>query len=576
MKINRIKVLALFIGATLANPLWSKDNLSPPALSKDTQGYTHWNKDSKAIYDLLMAQLQQSSADYSGSVDTLVKYAKSQKNEKLLANAYRTLLQTERYVEAIDIAETWKTVDEKGAEPFYILALALNNETERAVAVIQKTLKTGTKSEKTRRLMHYIKLLMGHWYRPEIVSTMGELRQSLQDEEIIDDTLLSYAYVSLLRWQGHIEKAVQIIDEELFNDPKNLNLIQAKSDAYRYTMRLDEAEQVWKKLLSDYPNEPLFQFGYAQFLYDRYDFQHAAEVLATIEQRDIAFSVNMLEMMCQVQLGKYATATQFFDQKRLTEEERQNAQYNYADLLLAHKQYALAQTALESIDDNSELYLPALLKIGQIKYADSINAGDQWFDQIKDQLQLSDTQFIREKANALQSAGRDKVAYERINDYVEANPNHETMRYTRGLMAAELGLLDKSIADLKKLHADSPSDSDVQNALGYTLLGQPETLNEGIKLVKKSLFMQPSSAAVVDSMGWAHYQQGQPNQSLPFFRYAYANHVDGEIIGHYISALFKAGQPDVAKALYRLETQYPPNVEKIERFIEPIKRELAP
>lgn len=75
-------------------------------------------------------------------------------------------------------------------------------------------------------------------------------------------------------------------------------------------------------------------------------------------------------------------------------------------------------------------------------------------------------------------------------------------------------------------------------------------------------------------MGWVHFRQGQFEQALPYFRFAYANYLDGEIIGHYILALYRAGKPDVAKRLYQLEINYPPNVKKINRHVKDILPEL--
>ncbi len=564
MKINLNKCLAIGLGFILALSAAAAE----PA-SADNKLPKQWDNDSKAVYELLVAQMQNADADYAGSIDTLIQYAKTQKDYQLLAKAYRTLLQVGRYAEAVDMAKLWQKNSKNNLDQFLVLALMLNNETDLAISEMNKDLDKD-KDQENNRLKTYVGMLISHWYYPQALPVAQALYQRVPENPSV-----FMSYIKLLRWQNDIETAIKVIDKPIFNDPRNLDWLQEKSDIYRYALQLDKAEEVWLSLLKDYPDEAMFQFAYGQFLYDSYQYAKAQKVLHKIKPaRELQFSVNLLQMMTAVQLGNYAQAEKVFDWQALEDEQKNRAYFNFADMLLQRKQYAQAEVLLDKIDAEDELAVATAFKIGQCRYADSVADGDAWFSETKAKYHLSDDAVVQAKANALQKVGRKKIAYQLLNDYIKVHPKDENVRYTRALVAAEMQLNNQAIEDLQWLYAVSPANTDVQNALGYTLLSRPNDLSESANLIRKSLFSNPGSPAVVDSMGWLYHKEKQYAKAMPFFRYAYGNYVDGEIIGHYIVNLLANGKKQLAKQLYQLEMRYEPNQEKITYYTQDVLDQL--
>lgn len=577
MKMNLISALAI---ATCLHLAVAKETLP---VAKSDKLPKNWNSDSRAVYDLLVAQFQHAGADYAGSVDTLVKFAKAQKDDKLYAKAFKALLQTERYADAVELTADWQKQSSLDINQFYVLSLALNHDIDLAIndidTAIEKKIPDSDNSSATERLLFpYIQLLLSHWYKPEVTALLARLYEQYPDSELVSST-----YAQQLRWQGDIEGAIAIIDKRRFDDQRNIELVQQKSDIYRYAVQLEAAEKVWTDLLADYPNEPLFRFAYARFLFDKYDFSGAIKQLSTLKSGELDNSGELLKIMALIHQEKYNDAEAAFETHFANSEEQARVRYSMAEQLLQQKNYALAKKYLEPLvdftaDNDGEWALPAALQIAWVLYAiaeaNDLSAGDAWFDQLAAHFHLNPEEKLRENANALDKAGHENVAYDRLNAFLAENPNHEEIRYTRGLIGADMQLNARAIEDLKVIHAASPDNIDVQNALGYTLLGQDKTLDEGAQLVQKALFSKPSSPAVVDSMGWVKYRRGQFDAALPYLRYAYGNYLDGEIIGHYIMALYQAGKPELAKKLYQLEIQYSPNVKKINRHVEDILAKL--
>lgn len=567
MKINRVGVLILLCGSFFQT------------VAAEVKASKTWQPDSQAVYDLLVAQMQNSSADFGGSVDALVRYAKSQKNDRLYINAYTALLRTQRYADAVQLVKDWRKHSELKLDRYYLLALVLNDELDLAMTIVDKQLENADNLVNHPVLASYVQILVTHWYNPNVPEFLSRLYDNYAENELLTMTL-----VKQLRWQGAVDKAISLLDKALFADPKNLVLLQEKSDVYRYALRLKEAESVWQNILKDYPDNVVFQFAYARFLFDKYDFAAADKLLTTMNPKAKQQSrVDLLHIMSKIQLGDYQAIEHIIDKGQTDEDEKNRLYYDIANFLLDAKQSQLAKQYFEKIKVSNEvgrLALAIALKMGQIHYQENLEKGNQWFAKVQDKFHLSYAESVKEKVVAMRAADLDKAAYQLLNDYLAANPKNEEMRYLRGLVAAEMYKEKRAAEDLGMVHATSPDNTDVQNALGYTLLstadGDTNKLQAAGQLIKKALFVQSDSPAVVDSMGWLLYQQKSYEQSLPYLRFAYAHYSDGEVIGHYVAALAKSGQLALAKKLYQLEMQYPLHQEKIRYYTKSIKEQLQP
>ncbi len=581
MKIKLISVLVTlcYLPFATAQKLDDQPEKDPKATSSRAEKLPKtWSSDSRAVYDLMLAQFRHAGTDYAGSADTLVKFAKAQKDDHLYSKAYDALLQAQRYADAVALAEVWEKHSKLAVNQFYVLALVLNGDIDKAINEIDKAVEKRKDAPK-EVLTPYLQLLLSHWYSPQVSQTVERLYDAYPDSDLVGNI-----YSQLLRWQGDIESAVKIIEKKRFDDPRNLELVQRQSDIYRYAVRLDEAEKVWRDLLADFPNEAKYRFAYAQFLYDRYDFSGAAAQLDKVHTSDFQEVVNVLKMLTLVQLRQFDKATTLFEQHFANKEsDEARARFLLGQRLLEQEQWQLAKKYLLPLVDfdkneNSGYGPPAAFLIGQILYQTAkdkdFSEGDAWIEKISQHYQFSAEERLQGQANALQDAGYLQTAYERVNTFLKENPNHESMRYTRCLLAADLGLDTVAIEDFRMLHAQSPDDINVQNALGYTLLENPNTREEGEKLVKKALLNKPSDPAIVDSMGWAAFKRQSFDEALQFFRVSYAKYRDGEIIGHYILGLHASGQVALAKKLYQLEIRNKHNVKKIEKHVKAILPEL--
>jgi|GEM_PF-4342266 len=556
MKINCINILAFFFASITIIAT------APPALADRAQ---QWDENTRAVYDLLLAQMQHANTDYAGAADTLVKYAKTQKNNKLYHKALQALIQTKRYQEAIALLNVWRKNSKADLTALEVFTLTLNDKTDAAIKVIDKALGSTNDAGIRRRLTGFNRMLLGIWYNSNVLAVYKALHQAYPNDQSI-----GISYSRILRWHGYTDKAVEIIDHYLFEKGKDLNLVQEKSDIYRYALDLKRARQVWQNLLRDYPNNPVYQLAQAQFLYDCYDFTSAYQALLTIttDDKTLRASISRLKILALIQQGKDEQALASSAWQKLKASAKDQLYYRIGDMLLNKKQFALAEKALNHIANDSDFYLAAQIKLGSVMYNSSSAAGDAWFEQLKNNPKLTLNEWLKSKAEVLDSLGDTLGAYQVLTELLHKNPENQSIRYARSLLASQMGNNKQAIVDLKILHASNPDDSQYQNALGYTLLTQSQSIDEGAALIEKSLLEDPANAATVDSMGWAKYQQKKYHAALPYLRYAYSQIRDAEVIAHYILALFKADNMHLAQQLYHTEIRYQPNVKKIHDHLE--------
>lgn len=138
---------------------------------------------------------------------------------------------------------------------------------------------------------------------------------------------------------------------------------------------------------------------------------------------------------------------------------------------------------------------------------------------------------------------------ERSGNYERAA---ETL-YQRALVYEKLGRYDRAIADLRQYVAWQPNSAAGMNALGYTMLTAPgaHNIDEAFRLIQAAYHLEPESAAINDSMGWAYYKKGDAQAALPYLQYALEQYPDAEVAAHLGEVLWQLGEQEKAKTIWQ-------------------------
>ena len=133
------------------------------------------------------------------------------------------------------------------------------------------------------------------------------------------------------------------------------------------------------------------------------------------------------------------------------------------------------------------------------------NLQTHFFDNVqREQIYLSAMMQVRKPAIVLNEINQLIKKAQQQGDAARLN----NLIYQRGILYSDkMHRPHDAIKDLRAFLILNPDNAHAQNSLGYTLLSQPETVNEGFDLITKAYQAQPESAAINDSMGWAYFQK---------------------------------------------------------------------
>ncbi len=115
------------------------------------------------------------------------------------------------------------------------------------------------------------------------------------------------------------------------------------------------------------------------------------------------------------------------------------------------------------------------------------------------------------------------------------------------LLTDKLKRPEDGLKDLQKQLILRPNDANAMNVLGYTLLAQEATREQGFALVEQAYKLEPQAPHINDSLGWAYYLKGQPEKALAYLKFAYDKMPDAEVAAHLVDTYMALGQERKAR-----------------------------
>jgi tetratricopeptide (TPR) repeat protein len=188
------------------------------------------------------------------------------------------------------------------------------------------------------------------------------------------------------------------------------------------------------------------------------------------------------------------------------------------DLYEAMKKPELANKAYERVLLNSPLHPYA-----QIQFALNLDSLDRT-DEAKASLEKliaanpGDLEAIMALGNVLR--GRKQFAecadvYSKGVDTIsKPEKSNWVIYYFRGICFERAKQWAKAEADLKKSLELFPEQPHVLNYLGYSWINQGVNLDDGMRMIKRSVEQRADDGYIVDSLGWAYYRLGNMEEAV--------------------------------------------------------------
>lgn len=107
-------------------------------------------------------------------------------------------------------------------------------------------------------------------------------------------------------------------------------------------------------------------------------------------------------------------------------------------------------------------------------------------------------------------------AYDRAIATMEASGNSNWfLLYARAISHERQSNWEQAEADFRAALEINPSQPQVLNYLGYSLVEKQENLDEALEMIERAVAASPDSGYIIDSLGWALYRLGRYEEAVP-------------------------------------------------------------
>ena len=161
------------------------------------------------------------------------------------------------------------------------------------------------------------------------------------------------------------------------------------------------------------------------------------------------------------------------------------------------------------------------------------------------------------------------------SEILETFPNNEQALYSRALAYEKQNNIMSMSEDFEKMISIDPYNSIALNAYGYSLTLQKSNLDYAENLIRRAIDIDPGNAAILDSLAWVLYLDGNYKDAYEYSSLAYSKDQDPEIVEHYYIILLKNGFKDEASIVIEKSVKDNPSDKNLMKLFESHKDELS-
>lgn len=516
----------------------------------------------EVMYHLLVGEIAGNQGDVTMAARSYVDAANLSTDPQVAARATQIALYAENLELAQRAARRWQELAPDAADPYRTLGLlALNRgELEQAVEQFDASLARRGSSGGFAGLA----ALLNRQTRPEDALRVMERLAALHPE----DRAAHYAVAQVALQAERPQLAVQALDQALALDPQWQAARMLRIEAQLRAGHPEAALQALERLLEDHPQDYELRLRYAQALLRLSQGDAALDQFERLlERRPDDAGVLYAAGLLALEAGDTGAARERFRRLLALGERRDQARFYLGRAAEAEGDHGQALEWYRQV--SGQLRDDAQLRIASVLAAqDRLEDARQHLRNLRqNQPDLSVASFVVE-GDLLRNAGRAEESFQVLSEGLERYPDNGDLRYSRAMTAIAMDRVQQAVDDLEYILERDPENAQVLNALGYTLVDSTERVDEGAELIQRAFELNPDDPAIIDSMGWAAYRQGRPEEALAYLRQAHEMIEDAEIAAHLGEVLWILGRRDEARAVWQDAVEASPDHPVLRRTME--------
>jgi tetratricopeptide (TPR) repeat protein len=500
----------------------------------------------QAVFEVLLAEIALRRNDVDLAVQTYANLALRTRDPKIMERAVEVAGFARRYGVALDTARLWLDTEPASQDALRMLAsvLIMSDQLNEAAPYLIRLLESdkaalpvnllGLNRMFVRRpdraavfrlvdavCRPFFGIAEAHYAVAVAASGAGMSERVRRELDQALELRPDWEAAGLFKAQSLMpesrEEAIDFMNGFLERHPEAGQLRLLLARVLFGDRRYADAKREFDRLLRDAPDDP--------------EIVYSAAMLA-LQSGDRALAEEMLERA--IALGGPDKSAAYFFLGQIAEEDQRidEAMSRYAQVLPGEYYPAAKSRQARLLSQQGKIdEARALLRDART---------DRPGDRVR--LQIAEAALLRE-------AGQIREAFDFLEQRLADDPEQPDLLYETSLLAESMNRLDLMESRLRRLIELRPDDPQAYNALGYAFADRNERLPEARQLIEKALSLSPDDAAILDSMGWVLFRQGDLPGALSYLERSHGQREDPEIAAHLGEVLWTMGRQDDARRL---------------------------
>ena len=501
----------------------------------------------ETLYLLLSAEIAAQRGRYDITLVNYLKAAKQSRDQAVIERAMRIAQSLNGDNAQKQLAELWLEIDPDNLQAHRISAIQAvkGNDLQTAIHHMERIMDQGGDADFDSLAAMAANL------PPEQQQELLALYKEMSGRHP-DTPELEYSIALLLKVTGQPQEALDRLEPLLEENANFQPAIILKGDLLYQTGQKSSALDYLLTNTRRFPANRQMGTLYGRMLINEGELQAAQDEFARLVKRyPETPGLRLSHALVALENGQTDLARE--ELTKLAEQGHHTSEANYY-LGRIEDQAGNTEQAIgyyQSVEQGN-YYFPALARASSL-LAENGRLEDA-IDRIRRLREANPRQaenFWLLEVNLLLDQEQQQEALSTATEALEEHPDNIEIRYARAMLYDGIGQTADAEADLRHIIEQEPENAVALNALGYILTTRTDRLREARGYIEKALQLDPDNPAILDSMGWVLFLEGQIEPSLDYLSRAWAAFPDPEVAAHYGEALWMNGAEEQARIIWQ-------------------------
>ena len=502
--------------------------------------------DGQLMFELMIAELAGRRGQLDVAMAGYLRAAQHTDDPRVSERASALALYGQQWAEAEKASRRWLQLDPESLDASDVLAQSLlqQGKTEEAIALYRELVVVADDPDQKIRQLQAV--LQNAGDAEQALAVMQAMQETLPDNASVH---LGLARIKLT--DNELDGARASVEEALRLDADSTEALLLNAQLKMAGGEPDEAFAAIDASLKSHSDNLMLRLGYARLLLEAGRFDAVGEQLdALYESADNSPDTLLTISMMALDARRMERARTYLTSLLDTGEYPDQANF-YLGRISDQQQDHDAAIAFYDAVGASELQVPAQIRVAELLgLSGDVEAGRERLRELATQVSEEDQQIqlLSAESRMLQNADLASEAVKVLTAGLDKYPNDSDLLYSRALAADAAGDKDMLVSDLQALIEAEPDNAHALNALGYHYADSNIELAQAEELLVKANRLMPNDPAIMDSLGWLRYRQGELAEAITLLEAAYKLFPDAEIAAHLGEVLWLNGNEQEARS----------------------------